>query len=78
MNVVGLILSRNQHEHVSAMLDGLDTERTTEVRLQGWEEFDETVDRIVSIGAYEHFTSPRPATTTSSPGPTRSFPTTAG
>ena len=59
VNVVGLILSRNQHEHVSAMLDGLDTERTTEVRLQGWEEFDETVDRFVSIGAFEHFTSPR-------------------
>ena len=27
---------------------GIDTERTVEVRLQGWEEFDEPVDRIVS------------------------------
>ena len=26
-----------------------------EVRLQPWEEFDEPVDRIVSIGAFEHF-----------------------
>ncbi|MBY6686234.1 class I SAM-dependent methyltransferase [Rhodococcus sp. BP-149] len=59
VNVVGLTLSRNQYEHVSAMLNGLDTGRTTEVRLQGWEEFDEPVDRIVSIGAFEHFTSPR-------------------
>ena len=25
------------------------------MRLQGWEEFDEPVDRIVSIGAFEHF-----------------------
>ena len=23
--------------------------------LQGWEQFDEPVDRIVSIGAFEHF-----------------------
>jgi cyclopropane-fatty-acyl-phospholipid synthase len=59
VNVVGLTLSRNQYEHVSAMLNGLDTGRTTEVRLQGWEEFDEPVDRIVSIGAFEHFTAPR-------------------
>ncbi|KIQ08041.1 cyclopropane mycolic acid synthase family methyltransferase [Rhodococcus sp. MEB064] len=59
VDVVGLTLSRNQYEHVSAMLGGLDTQRTVEVRLQGWEEFDEPVDRIVSIGAFEHFTSPR-------------------
>lgn len=26
-----------------------------EVRLQGWDEFAEPVDRIVSIGAFEHF-----------------------
>ena len=26
-----------------------------EVRLQPWEEFDEPVDRVVSIGAFEHF-----------------------
>ena len=25
------------------------------MRLQGWEQFDEPVDRIVSIGAFEHF-----------------------
>ena len=30
-----------------------------EFRLQGWEEFDEPVDRIVSIGAFEHFRNSR-------------------
>jgi len=30
-----------------------------EVRLQGWEEFDEPVDRIVSIGAFEAFKKAR-------------------
>jgi cyclopropane-fatty-acyl-phospholipid synthase len=29
--------------------------RTKRVMLKGWEEFDEPVDRIVSIGAFEHF-----------------------
>ena len=33
----------------------LDTDRSIEVRLQGWEEFDQPVDRIVSIGAFEAF-----------------------
>ena len=32
-----------------------DSPRSKEVRLQPWEEFDEPVDRIVSIGAFEHF-----------------------
>ncbi|MDJ0394228.1 cyclopropane mycolic acid synthase family methyltransferase [Rhodococcus sp. G-MC3] len=59
VDVVGLTLSRHQHEHVQSTLDALDTTRKTEVRLQGWEEFDEPVDRIVSIGAFEHFRSER-------------------
>ena len=29
------------------------------MRLQGWEEFDEPVDRIVSIGAFEAFKAER-------------------
>ena len=29
--------------------------RSKRVLLQGWEQFDEPVDRIVSIGAFEHF-----------------------
>lgn len=35
------------------------TERTIELRLQGWEEFEDKVDRIVTIGAFEAFKSER-------------------
>ncbi|MBY6362993.1 cyclopropane mycolic acid synthase family methyltransferase [Rhodococcoides corynebacterioides] len=55
VDVVGLTLSEHQFGRVQARLDGLDGDRKAEVRLQGWEEFDEPVDRIVSIGAFEHF-----------------------
>ena len=37
------------------MFDEVDSTRTERVLLQGWEQFDEPVDRIVSIGAFEHF-----------------------
>jgi cyclopropane-fatty-acyl-phospholipid synthase len=55
VNVVGLTLSENQHAHVTKMFAESDTTRTKRVLLQGWEQFDEPVDRIVSIGAFEHF-----------------------
>ena len=55
VNVVGLTLSKNQQAHVQKVLDGLDTPRNRRVLLQGWEQFHEPVDRIVSIGAFEHF-----------------------
>jgi cyclopropane-fatty-acyl-phospholipid synthase len=59
VNVIGLTLSQNQHRHVSDLLSESDVVRASgrraEARLQGWEEFDEPVDRIVSIGAFEHF-----------------------
>lgn len=55
VNVVGLTLSRNQATHVQATFDQLDTPRSRRVLLKGWEEFAEPVDRIVSIGAFEHF-----------------------
>lgn len=59
VNVVGLTLSENQHEFVQKKLANSDvvqrSGRHAEVRLQGWEEFREPVDRIVSIGAFEHF-----------------------
>jgi cyclopropane-fatty-acyl-phospholipid synthase len=55
VNVVGLTLSKNQQAHVQKVLDGLDTPRDRRVLLQGWEQFHEPVDRIVSIGAFEHF-----------------------
>lgn len=55
VNVIGITLSRNQFEYSKKKLAGLPTNRNIEVRLQGWEEFEDKVDRIVSIGAFEAF-----------------------
>lgn len=55
VNVVGLTLSRNQQAHVQRRLDSHPSARSKRVLLQGWEQFDEKIDRIVSIGAFEHF-----------------------
>ncbi|KAA1251221.1 class I SAM-dependent methyltransferase [Mycobacterium simiae] len=55
VNVVGLTLSENQAAHVQQMFDQMDTPRSRQVLLEGWEKFHEPVDRIVSIGAFEHF-----------------------
>jgi cyclopropane-fatty-acyl-phospholipid synthase len=59
VNVIGITLSRNQCEYSRALLASVPSSRTAEVRLQGWEEFDEPVDRIVSIGAFEAFKAER-------------------
>ena len=59
VNVIGITLSRNQSEYSRKLLASIPTDRTVEVRLQGWEEFDEPVDRIVSIGAFEAFKADR-------------------
>jgi cyclopropane-fatty-acyl-phospholipid synthase len=59
VNVIGITLSKAQSEYARQRLAKLDTDRTIEVRLQGWEEFDEPVDRIVSIGAFEAFKAER-------------------
>jgi cyclopropane-fatty-acyl-phospholipid synthase len=50
--VTGLTLSQNQLEHNRRLAKG---DPHLEFRLQGWETFEEPVDRIVSIGAFEHF-----------------------
>jgi len=55
VNVVALTLSENQAAHVQKMFDRMDTPRTRRVLLEGWEKFHEPVDRIVSVGAFEHF-----------------------
>jgi cyclopropane-fatty-acyl-phospholipid synthase len=52
VRAIGLTLSKNQQQYSTEKIgqrEGL------EFRLQGWEEFNEPVDRIVSIGALEHF-----------------------
>ncbi len=59
VDVIGLTLSRNQYEFSKELMADLPSGRKAEVRLQGWEEFDEPVDRIVSIGAFEAFKAER-------------------
>jgi cyclopropane-fatty-acyl-phospholipid synthase len=63
VNVVGLTLSKNQATHAQKAFDEMGwghrplvgDPRSKRVLLNGWEQFDEPVDRIVSIGAFEHF-----------------------
>src|SRR5712675_1601638 len=55
VNVVGLTLSKNQAEHVEESFAKSHSPRSKRILLQGWEQFSEPVDRIVSIGAFEHF-----------------------
>ena len=55
VNVIGLTLSENQKANVERVFAQSDSPRSKRVLLQGWEQFDEPVDRIVSIGAFEHF-----------------------
>jgi cyclopropane-fatty-acyl-phospholipid synthase len=55
VDVVGLTLSKNQVAHVQMLFDEMGSPRRRRVLLNGWEQFDEPVDRIVSIGAFEHF-----------------------
>jgi cyclopropane-fatty-acyl-phospholipid synthase len=55
VNVIGLTLSENQLAHNKQKFAEMDSPRSKDVRLHGWEDFDEPVDRIVSLGAFEHF-----------------------
>jgi cyclopropane-fatty-acyl-phospholipid synthase len=55
VNVIGLTLSENQKAHVEKVFAESASPRSKRVLLEGWEQFDEPVDRIVSIGAFEHF-----------------------
>lgn len=52
VRAIGLTLSRNQQQYAAALANG---RQGLEFRLQGWEEFQAPVDRIISIGAMEHF-----------------------
>jgi cyclopropane-fatty-acyl-phospholipid synthase len=55
VNVIGLTLSKNQQAYCNQLLDTVDSDRSFDVRLEGWEQFHSPVDRIVSIEAFEHF-----------------------
>ncbi len=59
VDVVGLTLSRNQQAHAERAFTETASDRSRRVLLQGWEQFTEPVDRIVSIGAFEHFGADR-------------------
>ncbi|BCI51586.1 SAM-dependent methyltransferase [Mycolicibacterium litorale] len=59
VNVIGLTLSKNQQALGQQILDGIDTPRSRQVLLRGWEEFEQPVDRIVSIEAFEAFPKER-------------------
>lgn len=55
-SAVGLTLSANQHAYAQARRrPGLELD----YRLEGWETYRERCDRIVSFGAFEHFTVPK-------------------
>jgi cyclopropane-fatty-acyl-phospholipid synthase len=55
-SAVGLTLSQNQRAYAQArVLPNMDLE----YRLEGWETYQMPCDRIVSFGAFEHFTSPK-------------------
>jgi cyclopropane-fatty-acyl-phospholipid synthase len=62
VDVVGLTLSHRQRQYILEHLNGMpDYAGKIDIRLQGWEEFDEPVDRIISIAAFEHFRQERHA-----------------
>ena len=56
VKVTGLTLSRNQHAYDQRLAGG---RPGVEFRLEGWETYSDKVDRIVSIGAFEHFARAR-------------------
>jgi cyclopropane-fatty-acyl-phospholipid synthase len=56
VHAIGLTLSQNQFDYATRLLAESPVHPgSVEIRLQGWEDFQEPVDRIVSIGAFEHF-----------------------
>ena len=57
VDVIGLTLSKEQHALITQSVANPATH--IDFRLQGWEEFTEPVDRIISIGAFEHFRAER-------------------
>ncbi len=59
VNVIGITLSRNHCARSAATLARIGTQRRAEARLQGWEEFDEKVDRIFTIEAFDAFKKAR-------------------
>jgi cyclopropane-fatty-acyl-phospholipid synthase len=60
VHAIGLTLSANQHAFANRLLaESPASAGSVDVRLMGWEDFHEPVDRIVSVGAFEHFRAQR-------------------
>lgn len=59
VNVIGITLSRNHYARTKERLAAIPTTRRAEARLQGWEEFDEPVDQIISFEAFDAFKKER-------------------
>jgi cyclopropane-fatty-acyl-phospholipid synthase len=59
VDVVGLTLSENQHAFATRQAGELGHQDAVQFRLLGWEEFAGSADRIVTIGAFEHFRKER-------------------
>ena len=61
VNVIALTLSPSQQAYCRDLWQRTlgDDAAKIDVRLQGWEQFNEPVDRIVSIAAFEHFRKER-------------------
>src|SRR5436309_8913289 len=57
--VIELTLSENHKAHMDTLFAQSESPRSKKVLLEGWEQFHEPVDRIVSIGAFEHFGADR-------------------
>ena len=55
VNVIGLTLSHNQKKHIEPLFAESDSPRSKEVRYSRGRSSTSQVDRIVSIGAFEHF-----------------------
>src|SRR5690348_6735246 len=49
VNVIGLTLSQNQHDHAEKALATVDSPRSKRVLLEGWAQLVEPVDRTASI-----------------------------
>jgi cyclopropane-fatty-acyl-phospholipid synthase len=55
VNVIGVTLSKNQHEYCEKLLANAHSDRSYKVLLHDWAEVREPVDRIVIVEALEHF-----------------------
>lgn len=55
MNVIVLTLSKNQTAQTQKSFDQMNSPHSKRMVFDGWEQFRDPVDRIMSIVAFEHF-----------------------